>query len=155
MGVYQGPQTLARGNWGEQMAVWALQQKGHLPLLFKMDINGTNQGGVDIVTLHNGVVWFIDNKALTRSGNVSSVTALTTNFTRNRAAVLTELTRQANDTTLPGHWRHACQQAVSAINSGQYVRAVTNANFTPDSRILGGVTQNLTNQGIVFLDLMA
>ena len=50
-------------------------------------ILGTNQGGIDFVTIRNGVVHLVDNKALTRSGNVASVSSLTTNFPKNLATI--------------------------------------------------------------------
>jgi Holliday junction resolvase-like predicted endonuclease len=153
-GIYQGPVRMARGNFGERAATEALASDGHVILSYKPNVMGTNQGGVDIVTLKNGVVHFIDNKALTRSGNISSVSSLTTNFAQNRATVVKEFTEFAQDISRPAAERAMFQQAVNDINSGRFVRAVTNANLAPDSKLLSGVTQNLQNQGIQFIDVM-
>jgi hypothetical protein len=46
------------------------------------------------------------------------------------------------------------QQAVSDINGGKFVRAVTNANLTRDTSILNGVSENLKALGITFIDVM-
>jgi Holliday junction resolvase-like predicted endonuclease len=153
-GLYQGPETLARGNFGERAATEALAADGHTILSYKPDIMGTNQGGIDMVTIRNGVVHFIDNKALTRSGNVSSVTALTTNFANNRAATVQEFTQFANDLRRSPAERAMFQRAVNDINQGKYVRAVTNANLTRDTAILSGVSGKLKALGLVFIDVM-
>ena len=44
-------------------------------------------------------------------------------------------------------------EAIKAIDSGKIKKVVTNANVTPDTKILSGVTQNLKNQGIEFLNV--
>jgi hypothetical protein len=150
---YSTTQRLVRGNLGERRAAEALAADGHHILSYKPSILGTNQGGIDIVTMRNGVVHLIDNKALTRSGNVGSVSALTDNFAQNLAAVRAELTRTLANAGSPGE-RQLLQQALNALNSNNFVRAVTNANVTPDNRILRGVTQQLQRQDIQFIDLM-
>jgi hypothetical protein len=81
-GLYDGPQRLARGNLGERLASDALAADGYDILAYKPDIIGTNQGGIDIVAMRGDDLYLVDNKALTRSGNVSSVSALTDNFAR-------------------------------------------------------------------------
>lgn len=153
-GLYQGPQKLARGNFGERAATEALAADGHTILSYKPAIAGTNQGGIDMVTLLNGVVHFIDNKALTRSGNVSSVSALTTNFAKNRAAVVQEFTQYLNDLARPAAERAMFQRAVDNINNGKFVRAVTNANLAPDTAILSDISDKLKKLGLVFMDVM-
>jgi hypothetical protein len=153
-GLYQGPQKLARGNFGERAATEALAADGHTILSYKPDVGGTNQGGIDMVTLRNGVVHFIDNKALTRSGNVSSVSALTTNFAKNRAAVVQEFTQYLNDLARPAAERAMFQRAVDDINKGKFVRAVTNANLAPNTAILSDVSDQLKKLGLVFIDVM-
>src|SRR5207249_3020292 len=50
-GSYEGPKRLARGNLGEKLATDALAKDGHTILDYKPDIAGTNQGGIDIVTM--------------------------------------------------------------------------------------------------------
>lgn len=166
-GLFQTTQRLIRGNVGERLAAEALSGDGHQILMYKPDILGTNQGGIDIVTLRNGVLYLIDNKALTRSGNVASVSALTTNYTKNVAAVGQDLTAMLADPARSAVERNVIQQAIDALNSGKVVRAVTNANILVESppalvksglaretKFLSGVTQNLTNQGIQFIDVI-
>lgn len=152
-GVFQTAPRLARGNLGERLGTEALASMGHTILMYKPDILGTNQGGIDMVTRHNGVLHLVDNKALTRSGNVSSVSALTTNFTQNLAQTRAEFAQAAADPARPPAVRAIFQQAVNDIDSGNYVRVVTNANVSPDNQVPTGVTQNLTNQGIGFINV--
>ncbi len=150
---YSTTPQLARGNLGERLAAEALARDGHQILSYKPSILGTNQGGIDIVTIRNGVVHLIDNKALSRGGNVSSVSALTTNFGRNLTTVQNEITAMLVDTTRSVSERQLLQQALDALNSGNFVRVVTNANITRNTQILSGVTQQLSVQGIRFLDV--
>lgn len=153
-GIFDTAQRLIRGNIGEKLAADVLATRGHRILSFKPSILGTNQGGIDIVTIENGIVYFIDNKALTRAGNIASVSALTTNFNQNLAAVRRELQAALAVPGISADEVATLQQAVNAIGSGNYVRAVTNANVAPDTRILSGVTQNLQGQGITFINVM-
>jgi hypothetical protein len=106
-----------------------------------------------MVTRHNGVLRFVDNKALTRSGNVSSVSALTANFAQNLARTRAEFAQIAADPSRPPAERAIYRLAVNDIDSGNYVRVVTNANVSPDNQVPTGVTQNLTNQGIRFINV--
>lgn len=151
---YATTQRLIRGNLGERLATDALAARGHSVLMYKPDIAGTNQGGIDMVTIHNGVVFLVDNKALTRSGNVSSVSALTTNFTQNLATVRNQIAAMAADATRSAGERQLMQQALDALNSGNFVRAVTNANVAPDNQILSGITQQLQSLGLRFIDVV-
>jgi Holliday junction resolvase-like predicted endonuclease len=151
---YQTTQRLVRGCMGECHATFALARHGHTILSFKPSILGTNQGGIDIITLHNGIVHFIDNKALTRTGNISSVSALTTNFPQNLAAVIADFERRAADHALSAAERRTFRVALDAIYSNNYLRIVTNANVAPDSAITSGITQRLFDLGIRFIDLM-
>jgi len=152
-GLYETTQRLIRGNAGERLAADSLAADGHQILFFKPSILGTNQGGIDIVTIRNGVVNFIDNKALSRSGNVASVSALTTNFTRNMADVVAEFARHAANPALSQGERQLFREALDAIAAGRYVRVVTNANIMATS-VPSGVTENLARQGIGFIDVM-
>lgn len=152
-GIFQTTSRLARGNLGERLATESLATQGHAILSFKPSILGTNQGGIDIVTIRNGVVHLIDNKALSRSGNVSSVSALTTNYAQNLKAVRQELSNALLQPNISSSETALLNQAIQSINSGNVVRAVTNANLAPDDKILSGVTQNLQNQGIQFLNV--
>jgi Holliday junction resolvase-like predicted endonuclease len=153
-GAYQGPQHLARGNFGERAAAEALAADGHTILYYKPDIMGTNQGGIDIVSIRNGMVYFIDNKAISRSGNIAEVSALTDNFVQNRAAVIRQFTAYVNDATRPAAERALFRRAIDLINDGKTVRAATNANVARDTRILSGVSQKLRTLRIQFIDVM-
>jgi RHS repeat-associated protein len=152
-GLFQTAERLVRGNLGERLAADSLASQGHTILSFKPSILGTNQGGIDIVTIRNGVVHLIDNKALTRSGNVSSVSALTTNFAKNLAAVRQDLATALVRPGISQAEQQLLQQAVSAIDKGSVVRAVTNANLAPNNAILTGVSKKLQDMGIRFIDV--
>ena len=150
---YKTTNRLARGNLGERLATEALAAEGHQILSYKPSILGTNQGGIDFVTIRNGVVHLVDNKALTRSGNVASVSSLTTNFPKNLATIRGELTAMLTDSARSASERQLIRQALDALNSGNFLRVVTNANFTSETRILSEVTETLRNQGIRFIDV--
>jgi len=152
-GIYDTAQRLVRGNIGEKLAADVLATRGHKILSFKPSILGTNQGGIDIVTIENGIVYLIDNKALTRAGNIASVSALTTNFNQNLAAVRRELQTALAIPGLSADEATTLQQAITAIDNGNYVKAVTNANISRDTQILSGVTTNLQGQGISFINV--
>ena len=107
-----------------------------------------------MVTLKGDVVYFVDNKALSRSGNVSSVSALTTNFAKNKAAALSEL-RAALKAAPTQAERDVLQKAITAIEGNKFKKVVTNANLTKDDAILTGVTQGLRDKGIEFIDVFA
>jgi len=154
---------LARGNFGEKIAADTLVSEGHCIVSYKPSISGTNQGGIDIVTIKDGVVYFVDNKALTRSGNVSSVTALTTNFAKNKEAVLNEV-RALLKTNISQDEKQILEQTIKSIESGNYKRVVTNANLVPDTKLVGnkliepfltGISSKLQSQGIEFKDVFA
>jgi RHS repeat-associated protein len=146
--------NLARGNFGERMATDTLASEGHRIVSYKPNISGTNQPGIDMVTIKDGVVYFVDNKALTRSGNVSSVSALTTNFAKNKDAVLKEI-RALLGTNISQEERQVLEQSVESIVSGNYKKVVTNANLTHGEKFLTGVTEELKSKGIDFKDVYA
>jgi Holliday junction resolvase-like predicted endonuclease len=162
---FKTTQRLIRGNVGERLAADALASDGHLILMYKPDILGTNQGGIDIVTLRDGVLYLIDNKALTRTGNAASVSALTTNYAKNVAAVGRDLTAMLADPARSAAERDIIRQALQALTSGKVIRAVTNANIlvenapivgaklARETKFLSGVTSKLANQGIQFIDV--
>jgi hypothetical protein len=152
-GIYDTAQRLVRGNIGEKLAADVLATRGHRILSFKPSILGTNQGGIDIVTIENGVVYLIDNKALTKAGNIGSVSALTTNFNQNLASVRRDLQTALAVPGISADEAATLQQAVTAIDNGNYVRAVTNANISRDTQVLTGVTDNLAGQGIQFINV--
>jgi Holliday junction resolvase-like predicted endonuclease len=152
-GLYETTQRLIRGNAGERFAAERLAADDHKILFFKPSILGTNQGGIDIVTIRNGVVNFIDNKALSSSRNVASVSSLTTNFTQNMAEVVAEFTRHAANPAFSQGEQKLFQEALDAIANGNYVRVVTNANIATTS-VAKGVTERLASQGIGFIDVM-
>jgi Holliday junction resolvase-like predicted endonuclease len=152
-GVYETTGRLARGNLGEKLATDFLAAERHHILDFKPSILGTNQGGIDIVTIKDGVVYFVDNKALSRSGNVSSVSALTTNFEKNKLAVLAGLKDELAASTFKEQ-RDMLASAISAIEAGNFKRVVTNANvFSEGKGVPSGVSKALKDQGIEFIDV--
>ncbi len=151
-GEFETAARLKRGNLGERLATDSLAADGHTILSYKPSIMGTNQGGIDMVTMKDGVVYFVDNKALTRGGNVSSVSALTTNFEANKASALAELRAGIASAGSRGE-ADLLQNAVTAIENGNYRRVVTNANLTRNDAILSGVTERLTDEGIEFIDV--
>lgn len=151
-GAYETTSRLKRGNLGEKLAADSLAADGHTVLSYKPGIAGTNQGGIDMVTLKGDTVYFVDNKALTRGGNVSSVSALTTNFSKNKEAVLKELELALSKAPSEGE-RSVLNRAIEAIKGNRFKKVVTNANLTKDSAILTGVTQRLRDQGIEFINV--
>jgi Holliday junction resolvase-like predicted endonuclease len=151
-GAFDTAERLKRGNLGEKLATEALAAEGHKILGYKPSVLGTNQGGIDMVTIKDGFVHFIDNKALSRSGNVSSVSALTTNFAKNKDAVLKEL-KDALARAASKEEKDVLQSAVTAIEKGNYKRVVTNANLTKNDAILSGVSQALKDKGFEFIDV--
>jgi hypothetical protein len=153
-GLFQTTQRLIRGNVGERLAADALSKDGHLIISYKPSILGTNQGGIDIVTFKDGKLFLIDNKALSRTGNVSSVSALTTNFTKNLETVKSELRTALNVPGISEGERKVLQDALKAAESNNYVKVVTNANIlTPDGKVVSGVTETLKNKNIEFIDV--
>lgn len=153
-GAYATTPRLARGNLGERLAAEALAADGHQILSYKPSILGTNQGGIDIVSMRDGTVYLIDNKALSRDGNIASVSALTTNFDQNLAAVRAELTGMLARPGISAEEQQVIRQALDVLESGNVVRAVTNANVAPDGQVPSGVTQRLQNEGLVFIDVV-
>jgi WXG100 family type VII secretion target len=151
-GAFETAARLKRGNLGERLATDALAADGHEILSYKPSILGTNQGGIDMVTMKDGVVYFVDNKALSRSGNVSSVSALTTNFEANQAAALADL-RTGIANAGSAQERAVLQSAVDAVEAGNFKKVVTNANMTRNEAILSGVTESLADQGLEFIDV--
>ena len=150
--VYRTTANLAKGNFGERMAAHALARDGHQILYFKPSILGTNQGGIDICSYKDGLVYLIDNKAFTSQGNISSVSSLTTNLAKNIARAERDLAAMAADVTRPAAERQMIRQALTALQQDQYVRVVTNAALTKNADIKTGVTQALARQGIQFID---
>jgi RHS repeat-associated protein len=148
-GPYETSTRLMRGNLGEKQAAEALAERGLQIVQYKPSILGTNQGGIDIVAVQDGVAYLIDNKAVARAGNISSVSALTTNLDQNLNSVLSELTTTlASPSTIPEQ-RQVLQTALDSINNGTFRLAVTNANSNAT-----GVTQKLADQGIEFINLL-
>lgn len=154
-GIYPTSTNLARGNTGERLATDVLVTRGHTVIDFKPSILGTNQGGIDMVTMKDGVVYLIDNKALSRGGNISSVSALTTNFAQNLRAVRRGLGQKLASHGTVGETRRVLQQAADALDNNSYVRVVTNMNVIAKGKgVTSGVTQNLFDQGIRFIDVV-
>lgn len=152
-GAYRTTPQLMRGNLGERLATEALAAMGHQILGYKPDISGTSRPGIDIVTLHNGQVWLIDNKAYSRGGTIRGASALTRNFRRNLAQVRGQLASMAFDPQRPPGEHRMLQQALQHLNTGHYVRAVTNANVSRQNKIPVGLHPSLQRKGVVFLDI--
>jgi hypothetical protein len=147
--------NLARGNFGEKQAADSLAAEGHRIISYKPDVSLTSQAGIDIVTLKDGVVYFLDNKALTRTGSISSVSSLTTSFDTNKAAVVKYLQEQLGSTAIGSEVHAVFAEALAAIQNGKFKRVVTNANFVDRAaHVLTGVTDNLKKQGIEFMNVM-
>ena len=152
--AYRTTANLAKGNHGERMAAFALDADGHKVLFFKPSILGTNQGGIDIYAYRDGIVYLIDNKAFTSAGNISSVSSLTTNLTKNITTAERDLAAMAADVARPAAERGMMREALTALQEGHYVKAVTNAAMpNKDAAIKTGVTQTLADQGINFFNL--
>jgi hypothetical protein len=153
---YPTTQRLAGGLGGEKAAVEALAGQGHQVIWYKPDILGTNQGGVDAVTMKDGVVYLLDNKSYNTERNVSSVSALTTNFEGNLEEVKSNLSDVLNQRDLNPEQGQVIHAALDALDRGDYVKAVTNANiFSRSGAIPQDVTDRLEQEhGIQFINLM-
>jgi Holliday junction resolvase-like predicted endonuclease len=153
-GAHPAPPSHGRGLLGEKLATETLATKGHAILDYKPDISGTTKGGIDIVTLKGDTLYAVDNKALSRGGNISSVSALTTNYKKNIATVRKQFVDQLKQPGLLEEQKIMLQRAVDAIDNGRVVKAVTNANVVGRNNVtLTGVTKALKDQGIEFIDV--
>lgn len=153
-GLYDTTQKLIRANAGERLAADALSSDGHVIISFKPRIEETNQPGIDIVTVKDGKLYLIDNKALSRKGNVNDVSALTTNFPKNLETVKQDLRTSLNNTNLSPAERKVLETALNAAEKSNYVKAVTNANIMmPDGKITSDVSKNLKGQGFEFINV--
>jgi Holliday junction resolvase-like predicted endonuclease len=151
---YQSTEALKVGLVGERLAVEALAQQGHHILDYKPDIAGTNQGGIDIVTMKDGIVYLIDNKAYRTGRNVGSVSALEKNFEKNLAAVREKFEAFAADPTRNAAQRSRYGAAVEAIDNGNYQKAVATATIAPDGKHSSGLTAGLQGRdNIIVLSL--
>jgi hypothetical protein len=158
---YRTTRDLASGLAGEKLAAEALAADGHTILYYKPDITQTNQRGIDGVTLKDGRVYVVDNKAINTRDNISSVTALTDNLARNVATLSAEFKRYSADTTRPEGERTLYTSAANALDRGDYVRLVTNANMLPTGGpgardvVPSGLSRNLRDSGLQFYDVRA
>lgn len=155
-GPYATTQRLAGGLGGEKAAVEALATQGHQVLWYKPDILETNQGGIDAVTMKDGVVYLLDNKAYNTERNVSSVSALTTNFEHNLGSVKSDLGKVLTQPDLNHEQGQVIQSALDALDRGDYIKAVTNANiFSKTGAVPQDVTDRLEREhDIQFINLM-
>jgi hypothetical protein len=152
-GEYATTENLRKGNLGENLATWALAAKGYRVIKFKPSILQTSLKGIDAVMLKDGVVHFIDNKALRKEGKVYKVPALTTNFAKNKKDMLAALEKDLVDATTDEQ-REVLQATLDAIKNDKYKLVVTNAAVGPDDElILAGVAEKLKGQGIEFVDV--
>lgn len=151
--AYETSTRLKKGNFGERAAARELAAQGHLILYFKPSILGTNQGGIDIVTMRDGVVYFIDNKAYSTGRDVSSVSALDTNLEQNVEAVRDEFVAYSLDPARPQAERDMFAAAVRAIDAGEYQKAVTTFALASSQGQSKGITPGLRSKGFIFIDL--
>lgn len=153
---YQTTYQLKQGLFGERLATEALAADGHQVLLCKREIQGTNQGGFDIVTLKGDKVWLVDNKAFTTGRDISSASALTTNFDANLDKLVDELKTHAADTANDPQLRQihdAYTQAVELVESGQYQKATTGYALALEGEHTTAVSAKLESQGIEHIPL--
>jgi Holliday junction resolvase-like predicted endonuclease len=149
------PNTQARGNLGEKLATDWLAANDFDILNFKPSIDETTRSGIDMVAMKDDTVYLLDNKALSRDGNVNSVSALTTNLVDNLSNVKRELEDMAKDAARTAEEIAVARKALEALEAERYVLAVTNANIAKDDRILSDVTERLKNEyDIQFIDVM-
>jgi hypothetical protein len=155
---------LSRGNEGEKLAAEALAREKFLIASYKPDVRGTNQGGVDIVALQQDTtalnkdeerrehVTLIDNKALTRDGNVTSVSALTTNLEQNIRAVAKEFAQLLRSPEANQEQRDIARRVLDAIAADHIRLAVTNANVARDGQFTSGTAGRA--KGLEFINLV-
>jgi hypothetical protein len=155
-----------RGNFGERTAAEALAAMGYSILDYKPDIGGTTRPGIDIVAMkrdeqNRDMLYLIDNKALSRDGNVNSVSALTSSLedTKEREGNLTRVRRaleeMADEATRSAQQVEIARRALAAMDDGRIALAVTNANLARDERILEDVSDRLKKQhDVEFIDVM-
>jgi hypothetical protein len=145
----------ARGNLGERSAAEWLAAAGYEVLSYKPDIKDTTKSGIDLLAMKGNTAYLVDNKALSRAGNVRDVSALTTNFDRNLSEAKDALRKMAADADRPTKEVALVQKALYALEQRRYVRAVTNANVARDQKLLTDVSERLkTQHKIEFIDVM-
>src|SRR5687768_4855293 len=142
-----------RGNLGERLATEALAALGHQILMYKPDITGTNQPGIDMVTFHNGNVYLIDNKARSRGGNIYGVSALTRNLQKNLATVRSQIGQMAADQNRTAAERQLLQAAAQQLAAGKFIKAVTNANIARVTNVPNNISGALQKKGIQFINV--
>ena len=145
---------LRRGNLGEREAAEALAANGFDVLEYKPALKETNKPGIDMVALKDDHLYLVDNKALTRAGDVYSVSALTTNIARNLDDVRKTMAERAADVTRSQDERQRFQAALDAIDARRVILAVTNANVASDQQLLSDVSDRLKAAGLRFIDVM-
>lgn len=145
---------LLKGNFGERLATDILAQKGYKIIFAKPELAGTHQPGFDIVTYHNGRVYFIDNKAYMRDGYIYSAPALTRNFQTNLNRFVAQLNAMMQNKAYNTTSRQLFSLVLKAIAEKRYSKIVTNAAFTPAGKQLKGVSESLKKQGVDFLNVI-
>jgi hypothetical protein len=143
-----------KGNFGERMARDYFVSIGHQVLQSKDNLEGTSTRGFDLVTYKNGRVYFIDNKAFARNGIIYSVSALTTNFTRNKAEFERMLMDGLKKPSLQVSGKRLFALALAALRQNKFLSVVTNAVFSKDGIRATGISPKLKAQRIVFANLM-
>lgn len=149
----------ARGNTGEVLATDYLIHNGYEIASYKPDIRETTKPGIDIVALkynnetNKHDLYAIDNKALSRDGNVNTVSALTDNLKVNIEKVRQQFEEIRKNTNTSEAEKITAERVLQAIEEERIILVVTNANIAQDSKILKGVTENLSRKNIKFIDV--
>lgn len=149
---YATTYQLKQGLAGERLATESLSAQGHEILSYKPDISGTNQAGIDMVTLKDGVVYVVDNKAYTTGRNVDKVPALQENYEQNKQAVIKEFRDYAADPERSACERGRYAYAVDQLEQGNEQKAVTGAAVAADGKHTQGISSGLAQEGFVFLE---
>lgn len=152
---FQTAEKLKKGLFGERTATDALAQDGHEIILSKPDIMGTNQGGIDIVTVKDNQAYLIDNKALTTGRNVNSVSALDRNLKQNIAELVKELKAARNKPGATKMQQDKLDEAIQLIENKKFKLVVTNASLVENiGQASRGITDKLLKKGFEFIDIM-
>lgn len=153
-GYGRGSKNIIQGYLGELFAQHVLFSQGHDILLSNTRLAQTTQSGFDFVTMKDGELYVIDNKAESGSGNVSGATALTDNYQQNIVEARSELWALANDAEVPAATREKAKAAVAAIDRGEVRKAITAAHVGDPDELRSGVTSTLESADIEFIDVL-
>lgn len=142
----------ARAHVGERLAADALAANGHEILYMPTRVKETLARGIDLITMKDGIVYFIDNKAyrLADKEILYDVTALRKNYDYNLDRAIVMFGEE-----LAGPFAKQYMEALTAVTRGRVIKAVTNANalFEPERKLLKDVSAQLASEGIQMIDL--